>query len=149
MSEQQKKPIKKFAHRAALWVIYACIGLSVGIRLYFLKQNPPAHWNEPDFEDEVINSRIMTIEYYNKGFPRVILRDKRSVLLYVAGVEGKKYVSVGDSLVKRAGTNTVTVYRKYPTYTEVSVFGEGEDLEYEYSGILQRYRITVSPPHGR
>lgn len=91
----------------------------------------------------------MTIEYYDRSYPRVILRDKRSIPLQVIGEEGKKYIFVGDSVVKRAGTDTITVYRQYPTYTEMSVFGVGKDLEYPYSGILQRKRIPIAPPKGQ
>jgi hypothetical protein len=64
-------------------------------------------------------------------------------------VKKEEYISVGDSVVKRAGTSTTTVYRRYPTYTEISVFGEGGELEYPYSGIVQRRRISVAPANAQ
>lgn len=38
--------------------------------------------------------------------------------------EGEQYLQAGDSLVKEAGSESITVYRRFPAYTEVSVFGK-------------------------
>jgi hypothetical protein len=144
---KRENPTYIFIRHPLIWVLTVCIGLLMGY--YILKSIPPIHWHAPDFEEITINSRIMSIEHYSRSYPRVVLRDKRSILLRVSGVEGKKYISVGDSVVKRAGTSTLTVYRRYPTYTEISVFGEGGELEYPYSGIVQRRRISVAPANAQ
>lgn len=103
--------------------------------------------HSPDFDTIRINSRIKKILYYNKGFPVVTLNDKRSLILKMPSKAGQEYVQVGDSIVKTANTDSVTVYRKYPAYTEVCIFGRGKDygqtdLDYPYSGLLKRERIA-------
>ena len=108
------------------------------------------HYNDPAFRTITIQSKIDSIEYYDKGTPRVILGDGRSVRLEIVGKAGSEYVQVGDSIVKIAKTDSVTVYRPYPTYTEVCIFGNNSehgyhDLDYPYSGLLQRYRIPHNP----
>lgn len=108
------------------------------------------HRNDPAFRTITIQSKIDSIEYYDKGTPRVMLGDGRSVRLEIVGKAGSEYVQVGDSIVKIAKTDSVTVYRPYPTYTEVCIFGNNSehgyhDLDYPYSGLLQRYRIPHNP----
>jgi hypothetical protein len=104
--------------------------------------------HSPDFETVKINSKVKQVLYYNKGYPVVTLFDGRTLLLEIIGVAGKKYVQAGDSIVKLARTDSVTVYRRYPAYMEVCLFGEGKDygqtdLDYPYSGLLKRERIAV------
>lgn len=131
----------------AMWVFYAGDAYkAMNTSMERLK----IHHNEPDFPTYTIGSKIDSIEYYDKGFPRVTLQDGHSVLLKIPGKAGSEYVQVGDSIVKRAKTDSVTVYRRYPTYTEVRLYGNDPDgglydLDYKYSGLLQRYRIPHSP----
>ena len=107
------------------------------------------HRNDPSFRSIAIQSKIDSIEYYDKGWPQVILEDGRSVSMELAK-SGSEYLQAGDSIVKLAKTDSVTVYRHLPAYTEVRVYGAGEhhgihDLDYEYSGLLKRYRIPNQP----
>ena len=107
------------------------------------------HRNDPAFRTITIQSKIDSIEYYDKGTPRVMLGDGRSVRLEIHG-SGEEYVQVGDSIVKVAKTDSVTVCRHHPTYIEVRLYGAGSnhgyhDLDYPYSGLLRRYRIPHNP----
>ena len=63
---------------------------------------------------------------------------------------GQEYLQAGDSIVKAVKTDSITVYRRYPTYTEVRLYGNGEhhganDLDFYASGLLKRYRIPNPP----
>ena len=40
-------------------------------------------------------------------------------------VAGHDYIQAGDSLVKAAGSDSITAYRRLPGRIEVSVFGPG------------------------
>ena len=51
---------------------------------------------------------------------------------------GQQYIQVGDSVVKTAGSESITTYRQLPTYTEVSVFGPNPP---DNTGLIKRYRI--------
>ena len=132
----------------AIWI--TSLLLLAGL-IYFsdeILDNLYPYWHSPDFETIKINSRVKEILYYNKGFPVVTLDDKRSLILEMLGKAGQEYVQVGDSIVKLAKTDSVTVYRKYHTYIEVCVFGQGRDygqtdLDYPYSGLLKRGRIDL------
>ena len=51
---------------------------------------------------------------------------------------GQQYIQVGDSVVKAAGSDSITLYRRFPAYTEVSVFGPGAA---DTAGLIRRYQI--------
>lgn len=51
---------------------------------------------------------------------------------------GQQYLQVGDSVVKAAGSEHITTYRRLPTYTEVSVFGPNAADD---TGLIRRYQI--------
>ncbi|MFD2718618.1 hypothetical protein ACFST9_07815 [Hymenobacter monticola] len=83
--------------------------------------------------------RVDTIPSYSRGFPRVILSTGDNELIRLP-YAGQKYLQANDSLVKESGTRVVTVYRQFPAYTEVSVFGGDRDSTDE-EGLAERYRI--------
>lgn len=99
----------------------------------------------PSFEAVAIHSKILNIEGFSRGEPTVNLKDGRNILLKIPG-SGKEYVRANDSIVKQAHSETTWVYRRYPTHTEVRVYGHGDqyganDLDFPYSALLKRYRI--------
>lgn len=61
--------------------------------------------------------------------------DTQALALTVAG---QQYIQVGDSVVKATGSEHITMYRRFPTYTEVSVFGPNAADE---KGLIRRYQI--------
>ena len=144
----QRDSILTWVFRKWWLVVLLCGGGLLQGYFIFKKYPPFKHgmpWNIPAFKSLTINSRIDTITNYSRGYPRVVLHDGRNILLKLTHA-GKKYVRVGDSIVKEPRTDSVLVFRQYPTYTEVHLFGHGEDygandLDYPYSGLLQRYRI--------
>ena len=66
---------------------------------------------------------------------RLVTGETQSIATTVAG---KQYIQAGDSLVKEAGSENITTYRRLPAYTEVSVFGLGNSGN---TGIIRRYQI--------
>ncbi|GAA4032785.1 hypothetical protein GCM10022409_16330 [Hymenobacter glaciei] len=110
-----------------MWILFWCLWLS-------LNRNKPL--SKYHFDKMAIHSVITAIPAHNKGYPIVRLRNKRKVLVRIAGVEGKKYLQVGDSIVKQPKNDTLTVYRRLAGYTEVSVF------DYKHSGLLKRFRLA-------
>ncbi|WP_460620160.1 hypothetical protein [Hymenobacter ruber] len=51
---------------------------------------------------------------------------------------GQKYLRAGDYLVKESHNQKITLYRRFPAYTEVSVFGGDSTDE---GGLAKRYQI--------
>lgn len=105
---------------------------------------PPIYLNEPDFDGVAIHAKIEQVVSYSRGDPRVLFSDKRNLLLKMPSADSQKYIQAKDSIIKEKYSGTITVYRKYPLYTEVSVFSENGTLGNQYSGLLQRYRIPHS-----
>ena len=138
--------LRKVRQNLAL-VIVAWSGFVV-MGYLMLTLAPPIYLNEPDFDGVAIHAKIEQVVSYSRGIPRVLLSDKRNLLLHIHG-GGQKYVRAGDSVVNERYHDTLTVYRCYPIYTEVRMYGDSEDyekdLDYPYSGLLQRYRIPHNP----
>ncbi|MBF9144202.1 hypothetical protein [Hymenobacter properus] len=87
--------------------------------------------------------RVDTIPSYSRGFPKVQLSTGEKLLIRLPDA-GQKYLKAGDSLVKESGTRVVTVYRRFPAYMEVSVFGGDRDST-DGEGLAKRYRIASKP----
>ena len=96
-----------------------------------------------DYKKMAIYAPIKKIPSYSRGWPHIVLADGRDILLMING-SGQEYVQVGDSIIKKAGEDdTVIVYRRHPSFYEVSVFAAGGNLGFQYSSLVARYRKPV------
>ena len=66
--------------------------------------------------------RVAKMLSYSHGVQKVQLATGETLALTAAGHD---YIQAGDSLVKTAGSDSITVYRRLPGHIEVSVFGPG------------------------
>ena len=82
-------------------------------------------------------SRVDKVLSYSHGIQKVKLATGETQALALTAV-GQQYIQVGDSVVKAAGSESITTYRQFPTYTEVSVFGPNPP---DNTGLIKRYRI--------
>lgn len=88
-------------------------------------------------------SRVDKVLSYSHGIQKVKLATGETQALALTAA-GQQYIQVGDSVVKVAGGDSITLYRQFPTYTEVSVFGPGpvdKPGAAEYTGLIKRYQI--------
>jgi hypothetical protein len=69
-------------------------------------------------------SRVTKMLSYSHGMQKVQLVTGGTAALALTAA-GHAYLQVGDSLVKAAGSDSITAYRRLPGYVEVSVFGPG------------------------
>ena len=69
-------------------------------------------------------SRVEKMLSYSHGIQKVKLATGETPALALSAA-GHDYIQAGDSLVKAAGSDSITAYRRLPGYTEVSVFGLG------------------------
>ena len=68
--------------------------------------------------------RVEKMLSYSPGMQKVLLATGETPVLALTAA-GHDYIQVGDSLVKAAGSESITVYRQLPGRTEVSVFEPG------------------------
>jgi hypothetical protein len=93
------------------------------------------------YSAQSLAGQVDTIFNYTRGMPKLGLSSGDVLVLYLPAA-GQEYIQAGDSVVKKAGTETLTAYRKSPAYTEVSVFSSGNDSS-DAEGLLKRYRIPA------
>jgi hypothetical protein len=84
-----------------------------------------------------VASRVDKVLSYSHGIQKVKLATGETQALALT-TAGQQYIQVGDSVVKAAGSDSITFYRQFPTYTEVSVFGPNASAE---TGLIRRYQI--------
>ncbi|MBO2008229.1 hypothetical protein [Hymenobacter negativus] len=85
-----------------------------------------------------LSSRVDKILSNSPGTQKVKLATGETQALVLTAA-GQQYIQVGDSVVKAAGSESITIYRRFPTYTEVSVFGPNPT---DKTGFIKRYRIS-------
>ncbi|MGY3087870.1 hypothetical protein ACVWYF_000896 [Hymenobacter sp. UYAg731] len=84
-----------------------------------------------------INGRVEKLLSNSRGIQKVKLAIGETQALALTAA-GQQYIQVGDSVVKAAGSESITTYRRLPAYTEVSVFGPGS---VDNTGLIKRYQI--------
>jgi len=82
-------------------------------------------------------SRVDKVLSYSHGIQKVKLVTGETQALALT-TAGQQYIQAGDSVVKAAGSESITTYRQFPTYTEVSVFGPNPP---DNTGLIKRYQI--------
>ncbi|MBU6121151.1 hypothetical protein [Hymenobacter siberiensis] len=81
--------------------------------------------------------RVDKILSNSRGIQKVRLATGETPALGLTAA-GQQYIHVGDSVVKTAGSDSITLYRRFPAYTEVSVFGPNAADD---TGLIRRYQI--------
>lgn len=82
-------------------------------------------------------SRVDKVLSYSRGIQKVKLATGETQALALTAA-GQQYIQVGDSVVKEAGSESINIYRRFPAYTEVSVFGPNST---DGTGFIRRYQI--------
>ena len=81
--------------------------------------------------------RVDKILSSSRGIQKVKLATGETQVLALT-TAGQQYIQVGDSVVKAAGSDSIILYRQFPTYTEVSVF---KPSAADDTGLIRRYQI--------
>ena len=71
-----------------------------------------------------VAGRVDKLLSYSHGMQKVQLATGETPALALSAA-GHDYIQAGDSLVKAAGSDSITAYRRLPGYLEVSAFGPG------------------------
>ncbi len=83
-----------------------------------------------------IAGRVEKLLSNSRGIQKVKLATGETQALGLT-TAGQQYMQVGDSVVKATGSENITTYRRFPAYTEVSVFGLGSA---DNTGLIRRYQ---------
>lgn len=95
------------------------------------------------YKDLSLADRVVKVLSYSHGIQKVRLATGETKALALIGL-AQSYIQAGDSVVKVAGSEGITIYRRFSTYTEVSVFGPGafeKSGAKEYTGLIRRYQV--------
>jgi hypothetical protein len=140
MAATDKEPNWLARNRNTLFLI-ACV--VIGQVILYLTTTANSKREIERYKALQLASRVDKVLSASRGIQKVKLTTGETQPLVLVGI-AQSYIQAGDSLVKAAGSETITVYRHYPTYTEVSVFGPGA-LEKpgakKYTGLIRRYQI--------
>ena len=82
--------------------------------------------------------RVEKLLSSSRGIQKVKLATGETAALVLTAA-GQQYIQAGDSLVKAAGSDSITAYRRFPGYTEVSVYGPNSA---DKTGLIRRYQIN-------
>ena len=82
-------------------------------------------------------SRVGKVLSYSHGIQKVKLATGETQALALTAA-GQQYIRVGDSVAKAADSEQISIYRRFPAYTEVSVFGPNST---DKTGLIKRYQI--------
>ncbi|MDB5235151.1 MAG: hypothetical protein JWR44_2144 [Hymenobacter sp.] len=132
-----KESISKWAakNRNALFLM-GCVVLGQ-VLLYFITTHTAAR-KINQYKALRLAGRVKKVMPESTGFERVQFATGETQSLATTPA-AQEYLQAGDSLVKATGSEVLTVYRRFPAHTEVSVFGpDGTDK----TGLIKRYQIN-------
>ena len=84
-----------------------------------------------------VAGRVDKLLSFSRGIQKVKLATGETPALALSAA-GHDYIQAGDSLVKAAGSDSITAYRRLSGYTEVSIFGPGSA---DNTGLIRRYQL--------
>lgn len=121
MIDNEQKPSWLAKNRNMLFLL-GCVVLGQ-VFLYFTTTANAKRETER-YKSLQLAGRVEKMLSYAHGMQKVQLATGETPALALTAA-GHDYVQAGDSLVKAAGSDSITAYRRLPGYTEVSVFGPG------------------------
>ncbi|WP_210517635.1 hypothetical protein [Hymenobacter terricola] len=134
MTATENKPKWIAWNRNTLFLI-ACIILGQAVFYFTTTANSKREIER--YKALQIAGRVDKVLSYSRGIQKVKLATGETQALALT-TAGQQYIQVGDSVVKEAGSENITTYRRFPAYTEVSVFGPNAT---DNTGFIKRYQI--------
>ena len=134
MTVTEKKPSWIAKNRNMLFLL-ACVILGQVFFYYTTTANSKREIER--YKALQLAGRVDKILSNSRGVQKVKLATGETQALALTAA-GQQYIQVGDSVVKAAGSENITTYRRFPAYTEVSVFGPNSA---DKTGFIKRYQI--------
>jgi hypothetical protein len=134
MTSTNEKPGWLAKNRNKLFLL-ACVVL--GQVIFYFTTTANSKREMARYKSLGLASRVNKVLSYSHGIQKVKLANGETQGLALPGI-GQQYIQVGDSVVKAVGSESITTYRQFPTYTEVSVFGPNSPTN---TGLIKRYQV--------
>jgi hypothetical protein len=134
MTVNEEKPTWIAKNRNMLFLL-ACVIL--GQVIFYFTTTANSKREIERYKAQQLAGRIDKVLSYSRGIQKVKLATGETEALALPGI-GQQYIQVGDSVVKAAGSENITIYHRFPTYTEVSLFGPNAT---DKTGLIKRYQI--------
>ncbi|MDO7853730.1 hypothetical protein [Hymenobacter convexus] len=134
MTVIEEKPTWIAKNRNMLFLL-ACVIL--GQAIFYFTTTANSKREAERYKALQLASRVEKVLSYSHGIQKVKLATGQTQALALTAA-GQQYIQAGDSVAKAAGSESITTYRQFPTYTEVSVFGPNPP---DNTGLIKRYQI--------
>ncbi len=117
--------------------VFLMVCVIIGQLIFYFNTTANSKREIERYKALLLAGRVEKILSNSRGIQKVKLATGETQAL-VLTTAGQQYIQVGDSVVKAAGSDSLTLYRRFPAYTEVSVFGSGAADD---TGLIRRYQI--------
>ena len=134
MTVANQNPTWLAKNRNTLFLM-ACVIL--GQAIFYVTTTANSQREVERYKSLQLASHVAKVLSYSQGMQKVRLATGETPALALP-TAGREYLQAGDSLVKEAGSDTITVYRRFSDYTEVSVFGPSTTAG---TGLVRRYQL--------
>ena len=124
MTVAEKKPGWIARNRNTVFLMVCVI---VGQMIFYFTSTANSKREIERYKALQLAGRVEKMLSYSHGMQKVQLATGETPSLALTSA-GHEYIQVGDSLVKAAGSESITAYRRFPVYSEVSVFGPNEPV---------------------
>jgi hypothetical protein len=135
MTDNEPKPGWLAKNRNTLFLLVCVI---LGQVIFYFTTTASSKREVERYKALRLAGRVEKMLSYSRGMQKVQLATGETEALALTAA-GHDYIQAGDSLVKAAGSDSIAVYRRFPAYTEVSVFKEGSSGA---GNLVKRYRIA-------
>ena len=134
MTDTEKKPGWIGKNRNTVFLMVCVI---IGQVIFYFNTTANSKREIERYKALQLAGRVEKILSNSRGIQKVKLATGETQGLGLT-IAGQQYIQVGDSVVKAAGSDSITLYRRLPTYTEVSVFGLNAADD---TGLIRRYQL--------
>ena len=134
MTDTEKKPGWIGKNRNTVFLMVCVI---IGQVIFYFNTTANSKREIERYKALQLAGRVEKILSNSRGIQKVKLATGETQGLGLT-TAGQQYIQVGDSVVKAAGSDSITLYRRLPTYTEVSVFGLNAADD---TGLIRRYQL--------
>ena len=134
MTATEKKPGWIAKNRNTVFLMVCVI---LGQLIFYFNTTANSKREMERYKALQLGGRVEKILSRSRGIQEVKLATGETQALTLTAA-GQQYIQVGDSAVKAAGSDSITLHRQFPAYTEVSVFGPSAA---DNTGLIRRYQI--------
>ena len=117
--------------------VFLMVCVIIGQLIFYFNTTANSKREIERYKALLLAGRVEKILSNSRGIQKIKLATGETPALALTAA-GQQYIQVGDSVVKAAGSERITLYRRFPAYIEVSVFSPSAA---DKTGLIRRYQI--------